>query len=92
MRGRAPVADVLMVDGEGLGPGGIGGAGVDHHRGVQPVEGAAIEHEDLPAAAFLGGGAEHGDGEPELVGQAGQAGADGGGGDDVVAAGVAEPG
>jgi hypothetical protein len=37
-----------MVDGEGLGPGGIGRAGVDHHRGVQPVEGAAVEHEDLP--------------------------------------------
>jgi hypothetical protein len=44
-----------MVDGEGLGPGGIGGAGMDHHRGVQPVEGAAVEHENLPASAFLGG-------------------------------------
>ena len=57
VRGLAAIADVLVVDGEGLGPGGVGRAGVDHHRGVQPVEGAALEHEDLPAAALLGGGA-----------------------------------
>jgi hypothetical protein len=75
VRGRAAVADVLVVDGEGLGPGGVGRAGVDHHRGVQPVEGAAVEHEDLPAAAFLGGGAEHGDGElDQLVGGGGDPG------------------
>jgi hypothetical protein len=54
----------------------------------------AVEHVYLPAAAFLRGGPEYGDGEPELVGHARQAGggADRAGSDDVVAAGVTEPG
>lgn len=91
---RALVADVLVVDGEGLGPGDVGRARMDHHRGVQSVEGAAVEHEDLPAAAFLGGRAENGDGEPELVGNVGQPGgrANCRRGDDVVPARVAQPG
>ncbi len=49
---------------------------------------------DLAAAALLGRCAEHGDREPEVVGEPGQSepGADRGGGDDVVPAGVADPG
>ena len=46
------------------------GPGVDHHRGVDAVEGAALEHEHLAAAALLGRGAEHAHGEPEVVGHA----------------------
>jgi len=42
---------------------------VHHHRGVDAGEGAALEHEDLAAAAFLGGGAEHSHGDPEVVGE-----------------------
>ena len=48
------------------------GPGVDHHRRVGAVEGAPLEQEDLAAAALLGRGAEHGDREPEVVGDAGQ--------------------
>ena len=72
----------------------LGRPGVDHHRRVHAGEGAALEHEDLAAAALLGRRAEHADGEPEVVGHLGQrqAGPDGGRGDDVVAAGVAHVG
>ena len=68
--------------------------GVHHHGGVDAAEGAALEHEDLTAAAFLGGSAEHADGEPEFVrhrGQ-GQSGPHRRGRDDVVPAGVADGG
>ena len=61
---------------------------------MDAVEGAPLEHEDLAAAALLGRGAQHLDGEAQVVGHLGQgqAGTDGGGGDDVVAAGVADAG
>ena len=41
--------------------------GVHHHGGVHAAEGAAFEHEHLPAAALLSRGAEDADGELELV-------------------------
>ena len=68
--------------------------GVHHHRGVDAVEGAPVEQEDLAPAALLGGRAEDAHREAEVVGHPGecQAGADGGGGDDVVAAGMAHAG
>ena len=57
-------------------------------------EGAAFEHEHLAPAALLGRRAEHADRQAELVGHRGQrqAGPDGGGGDDVVPAGVPDVG
>ena len=45
------------------------GPRVDHHRRVDVVEDAGVEHEHLAAAALLGRRAEHPDGEAELVGQ-----------------------
>ncbi len=55
-----------------------------------PRERAALEHEHLAAAAFLGRRAEHPHGEPEVVRHCGQRepGSDSSGGNDVVAAGV----
>ena len=86
--------DVVVGHGEAGGRQALGRPGVHHHGGVDAGEGAAFEHEDLAAAALLGGGAEHADGEPELVGHGGQGqpGPDRGGGDDVVTAGVADVG
>ena len=54
----------------------------------------ALEHGDLAAAALLGRVPEHPHGEAQLVGHLGQseAGPDGRGGDDVVAAGMADAG
>ena len=70
------------------------GTGVDHHRHVDAVEGAPLEQQDLAAAALLGRGADDPHGHAEVVGHGGQgqARADGGRGDHVVAAGVADPG
>ncbi len=51
----------------------LDGGGVDHHGRVESVEGTAFEHEDLPAAALFGRGAEEGDGQPQVVGEGGQA-------------------
>ena len=51
----------------------VGRPRVDHHRRVDVVEDPALEHGDLAPATLLGRGAEHPDGEPELVGHAGQA-------------------
>ena len=72
----------------------LGGPRVHHHGGVHAGEGAALEHEDLAAAALLGRGAEHPDAESDVVGDRGQGQprADGRGRDDVVPAGVAHVG
>ncbi|CAM5267931.1 hypothetical protein SMICM304S_03069 [Streptomyces microflavus] len=66
---------------------------MDHHRGVHTVERSGLQEERLARPA-LGGGADHPDGQAEFVGVRGEAEcrADPGGGDQVVAAGVAEAG
>ena len=50
----ARVADVEVVDGQAGGREAVLGPGVDHHRRVDAVEGAALEEEHLAAAALLG--------------------------------------
>ena len=73
---------------------GLGRRGVDHHRRVEAVEDTGVEHLDLAATAFLGRRAEDRDGDAEIVGQRGKrmSGADRGGRDDVVSAGMADAG
>ena len=68
--------------------------GVDHHRCRGVGEGAGIDQIDLPAIHLLGRGSEHGDPDAEVLGDRDQGypGARGGGGDDVVTAGVANLG
>ncbi len=63
---------------------------VHHHGRVDVVEGAPLEHEDLPAATLLGRGAEDPHLQADLVGHRGegQTGPDGARRDDVVPAGV----
>ena len=56
--GPARVVDVEVVDGQAGGDEPVLGPGVDHHRRVGAVEGAALEQEDLAAAALLGRRAE----------------------------------
>lgn len=89
----APTTNVLVTDGERLGACDIDRSGMDHRR-VQAVERAALQHDDLAAAALLGRGAEHRDGQAEVVSarREGAGGADRGRGDDVVLAGVSESG
>ena len=91
---RPGVVHLDVVDGQAGGLEPVLGPGVDHHRGVGAVERAALEQEDLAPAALLGRRAEHRDRQPDVVGHRGQghARADGGGGDEVVAAGVAHAG
>ena len=64
---------------------------MDHQRAVDAVEGAGLHHPDLATAALLGRRSKDADLHADLVGDAGQrdARAHGGGGDDVVPAGVA---
>ena len=66
--------------------------GVDHHGGVDALEGAPLGEEHLAAAALLGRRAEHDHPAAELVGERGRGepGAEPGGADDVVPAGVAD--
>nr|WP_201791094.1 hypothetical protein [Nesterenkonia sp. PF2B19] len=67
---------------------------MDHQGHGVVVKAAPLQHEDLAAAVLLRGGADDLHGETELVRDGGQSdgGADGGGGDDVVPAGVADLG
>ncbi len=69
-------------------------SGMHHQRGVYAVEGAALEHEDLSAAALLGRCADHRQRDAELVDQRRErdAGAYRTGGDDVVPARVTDHG
>ena len=86
--------DVVVGDSE-AGPGqSFRRPRVHHHGGVDAGEGAAFEHEHLAPAALLGRGAEHADGEPELIGHRSQrqSGPDRRSGDDVVPAGVPDIG
>ena len=66
---------------------------MDHHRQVEPVEDAVLQHDDLAASPLFGRGPQYPNGDPGLVGDTSQTdtGADAGGGDDVVPAGVADP-
>ncbi len=80
--GEARVVDLVEV------------ARVEHRHRVHPLEGAAVEHDDLAAAALLGRGAQDCDSAGRvgpLLGDGDRGGA-GGGADQVVAAAVAEPG
>ncbi|CAM5613014.1 hypothetical protein SCYAM73S_08651 [Streptomyces cyaneofuscatus] len=92
--GAAGVGDVEGAEGERAEVGQLEGAGVDHHRGVHPVERPGFQEERLARTALLGGCADHSYGQAEFVGVRGEAErrADPGGGDQVVAAGVAEAG
>jgi hypothetical protein len=67
---------------------------VDHEGGVDVIERAPLGHEHLAATTLLGGVPEHDDRPAQLLGERrrGDAGADPGGADDVVPAGVADPG
>jgi hypothetical protein len=67
---------------------------VGHHGQVGAGEGAPVQEQDLSAAALLGGGAHHRDGQTDVVGHGGQGqgGPHRGGRDHVVAAGVADLG
>ncbi|MFZ0979315.1 MAG: hypothetical protein WAN23_07915 [Candidatus Acidiferrales bacterium] len=69
---------------------------MNHHRGVNAVETAALEQEDFSpgVAHFFGGRADYGDGEADIIGHfgGGQRGANGRSGNYIVAAGVADSG
>lgn len=88
--GAAPVGDVENRDGRSAQRRGFVGSGVHHHGGVGPVESAAVEHQNFPAAALLSRCAQHRDGQAKLVGHGSEAEArpDGRRRDDVVPAGV----
>ena len=95
VRGLAVVVDVDVRRRRGTGMRSISvGAGCTIIAACDAVEHALVEHDDLAAAAFLGRGAEDLDGDAEVVGQRRerQAGADRGGGDDVVATRMADAG
>ena len=72
----------------------VGVGRVHHEGGLDAVEGAAPGHDDLAAAALLGGRAEHGQAAARRVGDGRrrQRRAQPGGGDHVVTAGVADVG
>nr|BFE82409.1 hypothetical protein GCM10020093_050100 [Planobispora longispora] len=67
---------------------------MDRHRRVHAVEDARLQQQRLAPAALLGGGADHLHGQAQLIGERcqRQTRPGGGGGDDVVPAGVAQPG
>ncbi len=90
MRLAPAVVDVEVRHGQAGAGQALDGPRVRHHGGVDAVEGAALEHEHLAAAALFGGCPEDAHGQAEVVGHRGQgqAGAHGHGGDDVVSAGV----
>jgi hypothetical protein len=94
MRLTSAVADGQVLDREARQDERLVGGGVDHHRGVDAVEHAGVEHQDLAAAALLGRRPDDLHGEAELVGERRERepGPDRGRGDDVVAARVADPG
>ena len=90
----AEVLDLPGGDGDDVHLEQVETRGMDHHRRVDTLEGARLGHEDLAPAAFLGRGTEDEHPAPDLVGQGRgrQPGAEAGGGDDVVAAPVADAG
>ena len=92
--GRLAVEVVVAgAGGQGREDVALGRSRVHHHRGVDAVEGAGLQHRDLAPAALLGRGPEHPDREVEVIGQVlqGQPGTDTGRDDHVVATGVSHP-
>ena len=92
--GGAPVVGgEHLLHGDGVDARQLGPGRVDHEGRVDPVEGARSDERDLAAAALLGRRADRAHPAAGLLGQrrSGQAGAEAGGGDDVVPAGVADP-
>ena len=81
--------------GDDLRPQHVKGRGVHHHGGMNARESAALKQQDLAAgiAHFFGRRADDADGEAHVVRHFGrsQRCANGRGGDDIVAAGVADP-
>ncbi len=67
---------------------------MDHHRGVDVLEEAALDKADLAATALLGGRTQQRHLEPQLIGQRRQrqGGTEAGGADDVMATGMADRG
>lgn len=90
----AVVADLEMGHGQAVDVDAFLRAGVDHHGGVDAVKRAPVQHQDLAATALLGRCAQYPDGDTQVVCDRRQshARAGSGSGDDVVAAGVADPG
>ena len=74
MRGLALIFDMAVRHRERPGPGDVDRARMDHRRRVQAVESAAFEHLDLAAATLLGRGAQHVQGDAQVVGQGGECG------------------
>ena len=92
--GPAEVLDLVGGDGDDLGLDEVDAGGVDDQGRVDAVEGAPVAQEDLAPAALLGRRAD--DVEPAAGlgddGGRGQGRPQAGGGDDVVAAAVADAG
>ena len=63
---------VEVVNGQARGFEALGRPGMDHHRRVDVVEDAGLQHEDLAATSLLGRSAQHPHGETELVGHPAQ--------------------
>jgi len=90
----APELDDEMVDGQHPGVDGVVVGRVNHHGCGGTLEGARPYQIDLAGALLFGGGAQHGDPDSQFIRHGGQGhpGSGGSGGDDVVAAGVADAG
>ena len=67
MRTATCVADLDVVDREAGRHEPVVGPGVNHHRRMRSVEGAALEHEDLAATTLFCRRAEHRDCQPDVV-------------------------
>ncbi len=94
VRGLARVGGRELLDRDHVHASQVEAGRVDHERGVDALERAPAGEQDLPAASLLGRRAHHDHPSAQLLGQrrGGQAGAEAGGGDDVVPAGVPDPG
>jgi hypothetical protein len=92
--GLARVRGGHLLHGDHVHASHVEAGGVDHERGVDPVERAALRHLDLAAAPLLGRRAEHHDAPSRLCRdrRSREARAQPGGGDDVVPAAVPDAG
>ena len=90
----APVDHLGLLDGQARDVLQVGVRRVHHQGGIHLVEGAPPHHDHLAAPTLLGGSPEDPDPAPKAVShrRSGQAGPQTSGGDDVVTAGVADPG
>ena len=69
MSGFAVIVHIEMAHREAVHPVRFAGRRVHHHGGMNTVEHAGVEHHDLAAAPFFGGGSKYRDGDPEVVRQ-----------------------